>query len=127
MYQYAYIALLVVSIHTVNGQNHQLDWYQAVSPVDTTKCYQLIKQLPLKEYEFKYDSIRSRRQVGVIGQEIQHSIPGSVQVVPRQTFPNRIKGQAPIVLENFHLVDNTVLFMNNIGAVKQLIQQHEQG
>ena len=86
-----------------------------------------VRSLPLKLYEFAYDTVKGRRQLGVIGSELESILPESVDVVRSQAFKNPDGGQpgqpALVKLTNFPVVDKNVLFMYNVGAVQHLIER----
>jgi ATPase family AAA domain-containing protein 3A/B len=103
--------------------------YRKVQAVNTSECLSKVKALPLKLFEFQYDTVKGRRQLGVIGSELESLLPESVDVVKAQAFKNPdggLPGQPALVkLGNFPVVDKSVLFMYNVGAVQHLIGQHE--
>ena len=102
----------------------QNELYRKVMPVNTSECLEKVTQLPLKVFEFKYDSVQKRRQLGVIGRELESVLPEAVEVVKSQAFKNPDADGPPLVkLTNFPVVDKSVLFMYNVGATQELIQR----
>jgi ATPase family AAA domain-containing protein 3A/B len=80
----------------------------------------------LRIYEFAYDTVKGRRQLGVIGSSLESILPESVDVVRSQAFknPDTTPGSPALVkLANFPVVDKNVLFMYNVGATQHLIER----
>ena len=105
--------------------------YRKVQAVNTSECLDKVKALPLKLFEFAYDTVKGRRQLGVIGSELESILPESVDVVRSQAFKNPDSGTIPgapalVKLANFPVVDKSVLFMYNVGAVQHLIAKSEE-
>ncbi|CAM9840469.1 unnamed protein product, partial [Chrysoparadoxa australica] len=99
--------------------------YDNVILANTTDCLARIGSLPIRSYEFKYDSISGRRQLGVVGPELAAIIPGSVEVKAHNTYPNPVKGEPPIVVDNVAVMDKNVIFMYNVGAVQELVRRQQ--
>jgi hypothetical protein len=122
--------LLVLLVQLANADqiavdNDNEDRYISPEFVNTSVCAQLVSQLPLRVYSFKYDSQKGRRQLGVMGPDLRGIIPESVKLLPIQPFPNPDKDGPPIIqLRNYYAVDNNVLFFYNIGATQQLIKEN---
>jgi hypothetical protein len=96
--------------------------------VNTSECLDKVRSIPLKVYEFAYDTVKGRRQLGVIGDELESILPESVDVVRSQAFknPDTSSGSPALVkLSNFPVVDKNVLFMYNVGAVQHLIKEQD--
>jgi ATPase family AAA domain-containing protein 3A/B len=87
---------------------------------DTSVCLDTVLSLPLKVYEFKYDAVAGRRQMGVVGPEVLDILPDGVEVKAKSSFPNPVKGEPPVAVENVAVVDKNVIFMQNVGAVQEL-------
>jgi ATPase family AAA domain-containing protein 3A/B len=97
--------------------------------VNTSECLEKVRSIPLKVYEFAYDTVKGRRQLGVIGDELESILPESVDVVRSQAFknPDNTKGSPALVkISNFPVVDKNVLFMYNVGAVQHLLKKQEE-
>lgn len=49
--------------------------------------------LPLSIYEIKYDSVKGRRHLGPLGDDLAKVIPESIELRPRSTYPspNKVK------------------------------------
>jgi len=67
--------------------------YFNVEPVNTTDSLNLLRVLPLRTFEFRHDTVRGRRQLGVIGQELMQIVPESVSLVDKQAFPSPIRAR----------------------------------
>jgi hypothetical protein len=94
------------------------DYYSHVHPANTSECLHLIENLPLKTFEFKYDQVIGRRQLGFIPDDIEPLVPDSVSTAARMNYPNPVKGEKPISVDNIKIVDKSSLFMLNLGATK---------
>lgn len=69
-------------------------WYELImpTPAPAHAClYCKITSLPLVMYEFKYDSVQSRRQLGSVGPGLEDVLPESVEVLPKSTYPSPVK------------------------------------
>ncbi|CAM9102408.1 unnamed protein product [Hapterophycus canaliculatus] len=102
---------------------HEL--YENVVPADTADCLKKVVALPLATYEVKHDSVKGRRHLGPVGPDLEKAIPESVDVHGRSTLPSPNKGQPPIILERQAVIDKTVIFMNNVAAVQELVQRND--
>lgn len=100
-----------------------LDAIQDAHPINVSHSYQLIAQLPLKQFVYKYDAVPGRRHIGVVGPEIVHLIPDGVQIFPERSIITTTKEK--IFLKNFHVVDKESIFMHSTAATQELIQQVE--
>jgi len=103
--------------------------YRKVQAVNTSECLEKVRSLPLRLYEFAYDTVKGRRQLGVIGSSLESILPESVDVVKSQAFknPETAPGSPALVkLANFPVVDKNVLFMYNVGATQHLIERQAQ-
>lgn len=98
-----------------------LDAIENARPHNVTRSYELITQLPLKSFEFKYDSIVGRTQLGLLGPDMKSLLPEGVQVVPQRVVFDKAKQK--VALQNFHVVDKDALFMHNVAATQLLIRQ----
>ncbi|EPY85117.1 myelin gene regulatory factor-like protein [Camelus ferus] len=92
---------------------------QNVQEVDTTEQLRRIAQMRIVEYDYKPEfasamGISAAHQTGMIAQEVQEILPRAVREVGDVTCEN---GET---LENFLMVDKDQIFMENVGAVKQL-------
>ncbi|XP_075409344.1 myelin regulatory factor-like protein [Tenrec ecaudatus] len=92
---------------------------QNIQEVDTNEQLRRIAQMRIVEYDYKPEfasamGIDTAHQTGMIAQEVQEILPRAVREVGEVTCGNGEK------LENFLLVDKDQIFMENVGAVKQL-------
>ncbi|XP_054094573.2 myelin regulatory factor-like protein isoform X3 [Callithrix jacchus] len=92
---------------------------QNIQEVDTTEQLKRIAQMRIVEYDYKPEfasamGINTAHQTGMIAQEVQEILPRAVREVGDVTCDN---GET---LENFLMVDKDQIFMENVGAVKQL-------
>ncbi|XP_055986661.1 myelin regulatory factor-like protein [Sorex fumeus] len=92
---------------------------QNIQEVDTNEQLRRIAQMRIVEYDYKPEfasamGINPAHQTGMIAQEVQEILPRAVREVGDVTCEN---GET---LENFLMVDKDQIFMENVGAVKQL-------
>ncbi|XP_032775289.1 myelin regulatory factor-like protein [Rattus rattus] len=90
-----------------------------VQEVDTNEQLRRIAQMRIVQYDYKPEfasamGIDTAHQTGMIAQEVQEILPRAVREVGGVTCGN---GET---LENFLMVDKDQIFMENVGAVKQL-------
>lgn len=79
----------------------------------------------MKFYEYKYDNIPGRRQIGVIGPDIFNYFPESVEIVPRHIIPSLDRSKPSVIIQNFPVIDKNIIFMHGIAAVQELILRVE--
>ncbi|XP_036154868.1 myelin regulatory factor-like protein [Myotis myotis] len=92
---------------------------QNVQEVDTNEQLRRIAQMRIVEYDYKPEfasamGINTAHQTGMIAQEVREVLPRAVREVGDVTCEN---GET---LENFLMLDKDQIFMENVGAVKQL-------
>ncbi|XP_037369079.1 myelin regulatory factor-like protein [Talpa occidentalis] len=92
---------------------------QNIQEVDTNEQLKRIAQMRIVEYDYKPEfasamGINAAHQTGMIAQEVQEILPRAIREVGDVTCEN---GET---LENFLMVDKDQIFMENVGAVKQL-------
>ncbi|KAJ7329814.1 hypothetical protein JRQ81_015988 [Phrynocephalus forsythii] len=93
---------------------------QNIQEVDTDEQLRRIAQMRLVEYDYKpeFASVMGINHVhqtaGVIAQELQELLPRAVRTVGDVTCENGEK------VNDFLMVDKDQIFMENVGAVKQL-------
>ncbi|XP_041071602.1 myelin regulatory factor-like protein [Carcharodon carcharias] len=92
---------------------------QNIHEVDTTEQLKRITQMRLVEYDYKPDfaskmGVDHPHETGIIAQEVKEILPSAVREVGDVTYTNGDK------IENFLMVDKEQIFMENVGAVKEL-------
>ncbi|XP_042323937.1 LOW QUALITY PROTEIN: myelin regulatory factor-like protein [Sceloporus undulatus] len=92
---------------------------QNIQEVDTQEQLRRIAQMRLVEYDYKPEfasavGINQIHQTGVIAQEVQEFLPRAVRSVGNVICENGEK------VDDFLMVDKDQIFMENVGAVKQL-------
>uniref|UniRef100_A0A8P0TM01 Myelin regulatory factor-like protein n=2 Tax=Canis lupus familiaris TaxID=9615 RepID=A0A8P0TM01_CANLF len=92
---------------------------QNIQEVDTNEQLRRIAQMRIVEYDYRPEfassmGINTAHQTGMIAQEVQEILPRAVREVGDVTCEN---GET---LQNFLMVDKDQIFMENVGAVKQL-------
>ncbi|CAK6443189.1 unnamed protein product [Pipistrellus nathusii] len=92
---------------------------QNIQEVDTNEQLRRIAQMRIVEYDYKPEfasamGINTAHQTGMIAQEVREVLPRAVREVGDVTCEN---GET---LESFLMIDKDQIFMENVGAVKQL-------
>ncbi|XP_030320634.1 myelin regulatory factor-like protein [Calypte anna] len=92
---------------------------QNIREVDTNEQLRRITQMRLVEYDYKPEfasvmGIKNSHETGIIAQEVKELLPEAVREVGDVACNDGEK------IENFLMVDKDQIFMENIGAVKQL-------
>ncbi|KFZ64059.1 Myelin regulatory factor-like, partial [Podiceps cristatus] len=92
---------------------------QNIREVDTNEQLRRITQMRLVEYDYKPEfasvmGIKNTRETGIIAQEVKELLPQAVREVGDVACNDGEK------IENFLMVDKDQIFMENVGAVKQL-------
>jgi hypothetical protein len=113
-----------------------------VSLADPGECLEKISRIELRHFTYRskqfYNRMFSPRQLGVVAQQARSVMPDAVAVVPQMRIssspsvahnassPHAIALQSadrlPAQLDDFHVVDASVLFMHNVGATQRLNQ-----
>jgi len=118
------LSLLQFYIISVHSQ-HESVLYTDVNLANCTESLIKIKNVPIKVYELKYDSVQGRTHMGVLGYDAERFFPDSVDVIPHHTVPNRDRKGDSISIKNFPIVDKNVLFMHSFAAVQELALSYE--
>ncbi|KAM9264057.1 myelin regulatory factor-like protein [Cariama cristata] len=92
---------------------------QNIREVDTNEQLRRITQMRLVEYDYKPEfasvmGIKNTHETGIIAQEVKELLPQAVREV------GEVAGNDGEKIENFLMVDKDQIFMENVGAVKQL-------
>ncbi|KAF2974701.1 hypothetical protein EK904_001568 [Melospiza melodia maxima] len=92
---------------------------QNIREVDTNEQLKRITQMRLVEYDYKPEfasvmGIKDTHETGIIAQEVKRLLPEAVREVGDVACNDGEK------IENFLMVDKDQIFMENVGAVKQL-------
>ncbi|KAG7454423.1 hypothetical protein MATL_G00259550 [Megalops atlanticus] len=92
---------------------------QNIQEVDSTEQLKRIAQMRIVEYDYKPEfaekmGIDQVHETGVIAQEVKELLPSAVKEVGDVTCADGEK------INNFLMVDKDQIFMENVGAVKQL-------
>lgn len=114
--------LLASLLFTAAASAQYSDAFTKISDANVSDSLRRISHVPLSLYTFKYDTIKNRTQLGVLGQHAQTYFPESVEILPSRHVPGE-KGQPPIVLKNFPVVDKSVIYMHAVAAVQELIRK----
>ncbi|XP_064022271.1 myelin regulatory factor-like protein [Pogoniulus pusillus] len=92
---------------------------QNIREVDTNEQLRRITQMRLVEYDYKPEfasvmGIKNTHETGIIAQEVKELLPQAVKEAGDVACDDGEK------IENFLMVDKDQIFMENVGAVKQL-------
>uniref|UniRef100_A0A8C1ZYE5 Myelin regulatory factor n=1 Tax=Cyprinus carpio TaxID=7962 RepID=A0A8C1ZYE5_CYPCA len=92
---------------------------QNIQEVDSTEQLKRIAQMRIVEYDYKPEfasrmGIDQHHETGIIAQEVRELLPSAVREMGDITCVNGEK------IDNFLMVDKEQIFMENVGAVKQL-------
>ena len=101
------------------------EFYGNVADADLPLSFEKIKNVPIKLFEFLYDSVPGRVQIGVLVSDAQRYIPEAIDVHPSMTFPGKVKSDPPVVIKNFQSVDKNAIFVHGVAALKELIARYE--
>ncbi|KAJ0410883.1 hypothetical protein ATCC90586_004404 [Pythium insidiosum] len=104
----------------VTSEEHAAAFVNA-RPANTSFSLDLITRLPLKRFEFKYDALVGRTQLGVLGHEARELLPDDSVHVVAERVVTHAPSKRRVALRNFHVVDKDSLFMHNIAATQELI------
>ncbi|XP_028941092.1 myelin regulatory factor-like protein [Antrostomus carolinensis] len=90
-----------------------------IREVDTNEQLRRITQMRLVEYDYKPEfasvmGIKNTHETGIIAQEVKELLPQAVREAGDVACDDGEK------IENFLMVDKDQIFMENVGAVKQL-------
>ena len=113
-----------VEYQTKRDQQHL---YTDIIPANTTDSLGRIMQISLKYYEYLYDSVPGRRQLGAIGEDVRAIFPEAVEVIAQYPVQKRDgKGVASLsYLPNFPVVNKDVIFYHAIAALQELIKSYD--
>jgi ATPase family AAA domain-containing protein 3A/B len=93
---------------------------------NATDSVAVVKNLPLKTYDFEWDSIPGRRHLGVVGPDAKKVLPYSVTPIAVKSFPNPVNKSQPIRVTNYQQVDNNQIFYHGLAATQQLLELHSE-
>jgi hypothetical protein len=79
----------------------------------------------VKYYEFIYDKVPGRRQIGILGPDAQKWFPESVEIIANYSFPRRDRSQPAVSIPNFPVIDKNVIFFHGIAALQELARHYE--
>jgi hypothetical protein len=123
------VALCLLNLWSVSAIGGESSLYQDVVPANTSDSLYRIYNVPLKVYNFKYDSVVDRKQMGILGSDAQRWFPDSVEVIPKHTIVNKENVSASnvpslTVLKNFPMVNKQVIYMHGLAALQELAHQY---
>lgn len=118
-------SLVLLLTQLSNGDVTPGEFYGNVADADLPLSFEKIKNVPIKLFEFLYDSVPGRVQMGVLVSDAQRYIPEAIDVHPSMTFPGKVKSDPPVVIKNFQSVDKNAIFVHGVAALKELIARYE--
>ena len=119
------ITVLLMGISKFNGHLEQTFLYLEIEPLNSSSTLRNIGSIPMKNYEFKFDSTPGRRQMGFFGTEVMTAFPESVEIAPKYSLPNRDRSKSATVVIDYPLVDKSVIFMHTVAAIQGLQRCYE--
>ena len=63
--------LLLFQVNYANSVENSAPAYHEISTANISDSFFRIKNAPIKVYEFKYDTTKGRKHVGIIGKDVQ--------------------------------------------------------
>lgn len=121
MYILTQIILILNVAWSIGVEDHVPIVFADVTNANCSESLKKVRDVPIKYYEFKFDSVEGRMQMGVLGVDAERYFPDSVEVIPTYSVPNRDRTKPNLQIKNFPLVDKNVLFMHCLAALKELI------
>ena len=108
-----------------DGKGRSEGFYAHVEPVNSSRILEKVLQVQLKVYEFKQDSLPGRQQMGFLSTDVLTIFPEGVEIAAKFPLPQRDKSKPPIVLDNYPLVDKSVVFMHCVGAIQEMQHKYD--
>ncbi|ETW04491.1 hypothetical protein H310_04754 [Aphanomyces invadans] len=98
------------------------DAFDGIESANVSHSFNVISQVHLQNFEFKYDSIPGRRQLGILASATHKELlRDSIHVYPERHVFTQEKRK--VAIQNFHAIDKDALFMHNVGATQVLIRR----
>jgi len=120
------VVLLIFLFISINGQTEHSNLYRDLRLPNESSILQKIASIPLKFYEFKFDSTPGRKQMGFFGAEVFAAFPESVEIKPKFILPNKDRSKPATVLVDYPLIDKSVVFMYSIAAIQELQRLYQE-
>ena len=87
-----HIMVNVVSIE--NSVDISALLYTDICSVNSSESLNRIRDAPIVQYKFIYDSVQDRKQLGIIGSDAQRLFPESIEVIPNKIITSKDKTKA---------------------------------
>jgi ATPase family AAA domain-containing protein 3A/B len=120
----SFVVAIRVCAESDNSNSHSLVLFADISLANRNESYDKIKNIAIKTYEFKYDKVPGRKQIGILAVDAHRQFPESVEVVPQHSVPGKEKNTF-ITLNNFPIVDKNVVFMHGLVALQELLNRFD--
>ena len=118
----AMVAFLnVVSATTEEIRVNHMDTMDNCMAANGSESYDIVQQLRLYHYQYKYDTVSGRVHLGVIGKELESLLPDGLKVLPRYAVHDPASGKE-VVLRNYYVIDKDTLFMHNLAATQVVMK-----
>lgn len=116
------------SKHEKENSNEEGEFllYTNIKVANRSESLLKIKNIPIVFYQFKYDTVQDRYQMGIIGPDAQKYFPESIDVIPSKTFSNKDRSKPSVILTNFPVIDKNVLYMHGLVALQELVYKYEE-
>lgn len=97
---------------------------------DLTRCYDIVKSLPLRRYTWKEDfytteQVNDRSKLGWIADEVEVVFPKAVGVIPEWTYKQETETEEAKKIENLKSLNADQIYAVMYGAIQKLIQEVE--
>ncbi|KAH9127072.1 hypothetical protein AeMF1_002581 [Aphanomyces euteiches] len=96
--------------------------FHGVESANISHSFNVISQIQLQNFEFKYDSIPGRRQLGILASPAHKNLlQDGIHVYPERHVFSQDKRK--IAIQNFYALDKDALFMHNVAATQVVIRK----
>lgn len=118
------IIIFILLFSSIIAEKFDPVLYGDVTEANCSESLAKLRDVTVRLYEFKYDSVEGRKQMGLIATDAERYFPESIEIIPSYTLPNREKGSPGVSIKNFPMIDKNVLFMHSFAAVKELLDMY---
>lgn len=97
-----------------------------ITIADTDRCYEIVKELPLKRYTWKNEiysdqETKDRSKLGWIAQDVQTYFPKAVSTIPKKTFSPTGLSANEVTIENCLDLNADQIYAVMYGSIQKLI------
>ena len=119
------VVLLLLQLAALVSGAEDDNYYNHILSINLTESFFRIRDIPLKRYEFLFDSVPDRVHVGVMVSDAQHYFPEAIDIIPAYPVVSKESSKGTITLKNFPSVNKHVIFMHGVAALKHLIVNYD--